>query len=236
MPGSFSSRSASLQPSPESEHEKSRVVRFVSVTRSPDKSGRTSLVQAELEAGPVYSQRSLSPRASIRQKSHAVYAERTSPLDSESDDSIRIPTPTIGRVKVLDTSQQYSEVHSDSSYKPSLQQTESTLSDQIANKGKGKARAAGERLSDAREFSIATHKESNLRSKERELHNERRRQIEDQEADTREEVDRERDKQRIKMLEEEVKRLKDEVYNLLDVDKRVQSDLIIFLQSLPDVR
>lgn len=192
MPGALYQRSSSLEPSPEADWERSRVVRFALGTESPPAGQRSASRQDDCEAGP--SRPSLTP--SSPHKAGYIYRSKDG--------------------KVLHAARRFSD---DNPSRVSLMLPQSP--DKIttrgvslqANGGKGKEREAyttkdAGQIPDNEQGVIiaeATY-ETRVRGKERELRN-----AIDQERDQQDDEERKRDKERIKILEEEVKKLREEV-------------------------
>ena len=198
MPGSLFERSMSLEPSPESDSERTRVVRFAPGIESPPAPCRAAPspeCDEECEAGPSNLQQTPSPptrRGDSRKKytspskesNKVTRAARRFSDDDPSSVNLMLPrSPDRPVVK-----------------------TNGRRSDKVRGKGKERETYTEDRDEDGRTSSAEASYETRVRGKEREL-----KDAIEREHDGDDEEERRRDKERIRTLEEEVKKLREEV-------------------------
>lgn len=197
MPGALYQRSCSLEPSPEADWERNRVVRFALGTESPPAARRSTFHQKECEAGPSRprpTQASPQKAGNITSKdSEVLHAARRFSEDDPSRVSLMLPRSP-GKIANRDVRLQ-------------------TLGEKGKEREINPTEYRNYYPSPEDEHHITLEEatyETRVRGKERELRN-----AIEQEKGQDDEDERKRDKERIKALEEEVKKLREEVNNKL---------------------
>lgn len=197
MPGALYQRSSSLEPSPEADRERSRVVRFALETESPPTVRHSTSQPTDCEAGPSRPRPTLtSPHAAgniTSKHSEFLHTARHFSDDDPSRVSLMLPRSP-GKIANGDVRLQT-----------------------IGGKGKEREINPTEYRNyypspeDEQHITLAEATyETRVRGKERELRN-----AIEQENGQDDEDERKRDKERIKTLEEEVKKLREEVSSKL---------------------
>lgn len=215
MPGSLFPRSPSLLPD---QAESTQAVPTVSISVQPSdprKAGR-SLTHSSTVSSTDPSPPSLDqyvppwrPRSVASVKDAVNQFKATE--GAEADFSLMLPSPQSSPVKPISSARSIDEV---SPHRPT-----SSFSAPFSASRKGKERARDSRHDDDLDFIVCGNSEQNgVHAKERELNAAREEQREHERRlsgnqSRRASDERERDKQRIKALEEEVRRLKEEVWS-----------------------
>ncbi|KAH8117776.1 hypothetical protein DFH11DRAFT_1570632 [Phellopilus nigrolimitatus] len=226
MPGSLFDRSSSLEPSPEPDWERVRFVRFASDTvgppaiKSPGLPTRSTRYPEESEPRPSHHRRNASPMASRRAHESSI-VESSPENDRRRRYSSPEDSPALSRNgEVFDASRPLSEDDRSDSFVVSPRSPVKVQNRPTVDKGKGKERQTYEDKVDLQRGSVHSPSqvpsgdvsyETRMRGKENELLTAKQKEKERDVHESGDNDERQRDKERIQALEEELKKLREEL-------------------------
>ncbi|EJD06650.1 uncharacterized protein FOMMEDRAFT_17137, partial [Fomitiporia mediterranea MF3/22] len=226
MPGALYDRTSSLEPTPEPDFERTRVVRFasevsVSPSRRLSETPRPAHQIEEMEAGPSSGRRQSS---NPEQRAQDLFPAEESSENEEGPSSSPTKRPSRGMGRFVQEAVRQRSADKNPDVSLLLPQSPAPATWSSPNKGKGKAPVLPEaeviNVDDSEEESSSEdeHNRSSradisvttrVKGKERELHTARRQERESRSLANDDE--RTRDKERIRILEEELRKLREEL-------------------------